>query len=161
MEWPETTLSWLAALIDGEGSIMITNNSPGAAFLRKNPKAVNHRRVRLVISVSNTHLGLLSAIIQKTGLGTIYTHTRQPKENHKKTSYTWRLNTTEIREILPSLAPWLIVKREQADLMMEALGIKEEATPAKGKIPTKETSDRLRALSEAMSILNKKGREES
>lgn len=123
------------------------------------------RNWRPVVSVYNTDRRLMEALRERTGGGVVYTHQRQPQENHKKTAYSWRMRISEIRAWLPELLPWLVCKREQAELLLEALDLKASLTPAKG-LPMAQTvarRDEVRAriadIAGSISHLNRKGRE--
>lgn len=161
---PDTTLAWLAALIDGEGSILFTKGSYSEAAMAKSPSLAKRSRLRASVAVSNTDYRLMEALKERTGIGAIYTHVRQPKENQKKTAYTWRMNATELRVWLPRIAPWLVLKQEQATLLLEALDLKESMTVKAGEKWTidwnevKLRQDRLVEIAEEISALNRKGR---
>jgi hypothetical protein len=151
-----TTAAWLAALIDGEGSVMLTARRGGQTVAPKN--------WRPVVSVYNTDLRLMDALKERTGGGVVYTHTRQEQENHKKTAYSWRMRVSEIKTWLPELLPWLVCKREQSELLLEALALKTTLTPEKGRslAQTIEQRDvvraRIAAVAVEISALNRKGR---
>lgn len=151
---PETTWAWVAGLIDGEGSIMLTNHPT--------PRP-NISRTRPIVSISNCDLRLMEALQERTGCGRIYKHRRQPKENQKRDAYTWRLTALEQREVLPHVLPWLVSKREQAELLLRALEVKDQLTCSKGK-PAANFRERdvLRAerdsIQQRISALNRRGR---
>jgi hypothetical protein len=104
----------------------------------------------------------MEALQSRTGYGRIYMHRRQPKENQKRDAYTWRLTAMEQREILPLVLPWLISKREQAELLLEALTIKDQLTVGKGAhMPRAKQAAliiRRDALQAQISSLNRRGR---
>ena len=153
--------AWLAALIDGEGSIMLTRRAYArGSRLYSSPNP----HFRAVVSIYNTDQRLMKALVEKTGIDRVYKHTRQPKENQKKTSYSWRLVATEIREWLPLVMPWLVCKAEQATLLLEALDITSKLTPIKGQ-PYLNSSQQMPLIlrrdeiAKQISMLNRKGRE--
>lgn len=161
---PDTTLAWLAALIDGEGSIMLIKRSPSPSQIRNSPSVVNNHHYRAQVGIYNTDLRLMEALKEKTGIRRVYTHIRQAKENHKRTAYRWNLVADECRELLPQLLPWLICKKEQAELLLQALDVKNKMTTKKGEkwLSPKEV-DECRELMDNIHLqittLNKKGRE--
>lgn len=122
---PKTTLAWLAALIDGEGSIML--------LLRKASKRIVYRQphYRASVAIAMTDERLANAIIERTGIERVYSHGR--KGVRHRTQYTWRMTASEIKVWLPCLIPWLVLKREQATLLLEALKLADLCTPRKGE----------------------------
>lgn len=151
---PETTLAWLAALIDGEGSVMLSKRVYAASA--KN-RFKNHH-YRAVVVVYNTDLRLLEAIVEKTGIDRIYNHKLPEKMNHKKEAYSWRMGANDIRIWGPLLLPWLIIKRAQMELLLEALAIAETNTPRKGEKWTPVGTERRDEIVQSISQLNRKGR---
>lgn len=117
---PDTTAAWLAALIDGEGSVMLID--------RRKQRA---RQFRAVVSVANTDPRLAKALAIKTGIDRVYIHKAPGPRNRQQ--YTWRMNAQEIRKWLPILIPWLILKKKQAQLLLRYLVIAEANTCRAGK----------------------------
>jgi len=148
---PATTLAWLAALIDGEGWV---------GYVKRKHKFTTYN-YRAVLAVSNTERRLLEAIIEKTGTGRIYQHNRPPHENHKRVAYTWRLNATELRVWLPWLIPWLVLKKEQAQLLLAGLEIQATLTPRLGVSSSdpayQEARNRRVEIAAGIKYLNRKG----
>lgn len=136
--------AWLAGLIDGEGSIMLVRRKSG--------------HWRPVVSIANTDLRLMEALQERIGGGRVYMHRLQPQHNHKRTSYTWRMTSAEMRIWLPRAMPWLVCKREQAELLLEALEIKAGQRPVVGRQSVRGT-ERMDGLALAIKTLNRKGRE--
>jgi hypothetical protein len=120
---------------------------------------------RPVVSIYNTDLRLIEALLDRTGGGVVYTHTRQPRENHKKTAYSWRMRVSEIKLWLPELLPWLVCKREQAELLLRAMELKTTMAPTRGRSLEQTIAQRDMVRSEianiagSISALNRKGRE--
>ena len=120
--------------------------------MQRNP----HYRASVV--VYNTDRRLIDAIVERTGIDRVYTHTRPERENHKATAYSWRLVASDIRKWGPLLLPWLVVKREQMELLLEALAIAEANTPRKGESWQPVGTERRDEIVAAISNLNRKGR---
>lgn len=120
----------------------------------------NTPRIRPVISVYNTCLPLVERCAEVGGGGRVYAHTRPAHENHKRTSYSWRMTVEQMRELLPLMLPWLIAKRPQAELLIEALERKALLTPAAGVDWRPDDSDiqRITEIQAQISALNRKGR---
>lgn len=147
---PETTLAWLAALVDGEGSVMLS---------RRHPSPNRHHHYRASVVVYNTDLRLIEAIVERTGVNRVYTHKRQARENHKRTAYSWRLVANDIRQWGPLLLPWLVCKREQMVLLLEALALADRNTPRAGQSWQQQSNERRDEIVAEISRLNRKGRE--
>lgn len=101
-------LNYLAGIIDGEGTISIAPRLD-----------IDSHSYFLIVQVTNTNLDLLRHLIKLTGLGRI-TEKGRKKSNHKN-AYYWGLRVEEIKLLLPLLKEFLIIKRQQAELMLEYL----------------------------------------
>lgn len=144
--WSEYTLGWLAALIDGEGSVMLnthrSTNGRGRGY-----------SLRPVVIVANNNRDLIDAIVNRTGIDRVYSHKRTARESlTKHDTFTWRMSATEIREYGPALLPHLIVKRPQMELLLEALSLT-------GKGPVATGWDRRLEIQAEIRRLNKPGKE--
>lgn len=148
----DTTLAWLAALIDGEGSVMMSKRSGGNSEKQARP----HYRYSVVIY--NTNPALIDAIVEKTGISRVYTHKRPVKMNHRNHSYSWRMSADDIRKWGPALLPWLVIKREQMQLLLEALEIASLNTPRKGQTWVPQSTERRDEIVKSISELNRHGR---
>lgn len=89
------------------------------------------RQFRAVVSVANTDPRLAEALALKTGIDRVYVHKAPGPRNRQQ--YTWRMNAEEQRRWLPALLPWLVLKRRQAELLLEYLKISKENTCVLGK----------------------------
>ena len=149
----DARLAWLAALIDGEGSVMLIKRVPSAtAKTQRNP------HYRAVVGIYNTDVRLMDAIVEHTGINRVYSHTRLERENHKKTAYSWRMVAEDIRTLGPLLLPWLVCKKEQMALLLEALELASLNTPRKGEKLVRQPTTRRDEIAVAISELNRKGR---
>lgn len=104
--------AWLAALIDGEGSLVWTN-----------PKHLHMVR----IDIANTHIGILEHAKAVSGTGKIYIR-GAPKKAHHNQVYYWSCSGQNARALLYQLLPWLIIKKLGAEV---ALGIVKATEPPK------------------------------
>ncbi|MDE2104786.1 MAG: hypothetical protein KGL39_46545 [Patescibacteria group bacterium] len=156
----ETIAAWLGGLMDGEGSIMLTNHIAHIKPSKRNPEGNSYWRKRPIVSIANCDRALLEACQQRTGMGRIYRHSRADVVNRKSESFTWRLTADEQRKILPAILPWLITKREQGELLLEALEIKELLTNATGRSVADRNilCKRRDAIQARISELNRRGR---
>lgn len=135
--------------------MMVRRVASASAKIQRNP------HYRATVCVYNTDIRLIDAIVEKTGIDRVYTHTRPAKENHKKTSYRWNMVAEEIRQWGPEMLPWLFSKREQMELLLEALEIAHANTPRKGEKLTRDPDSLLRRdeIHHEIRRLNTKGRE--
>jgi len=105
----ETEAVWLAGVLDSEGSVVW-------------PRRQNLHSVRLAIV--NNSKPFLDRVMEVTGTGKIRMKTRKnPRHN---ISWTWDCYGENSRLVLQQILPWLIIKREAAEV---ALGIKEVTEP--------------------------------
>lgn len=96
-ELPDTFWAYLAAFIDGEGSIAMCQNGP-----------------RLVIS--NTHLPTMEWIKESLGCGYL-----TPNGKGLRQCYNLNFGSNAIRAILPKVIPYLKIKCERSKVLLEYL----------------------------------------
>ena len=96
-------LSYLAGIVDGEGSIMIVKQTQST---KKNPSYA------LLLTVSSTDKILCDWIQQRFGGNVI--HCRSGNEKWK-TAYRWQIRSWGALMILESISPFLIIKKIKAD----------------------------------------------
>jgi len=100
---------WLAALIDGEGSLGLLISKPNKY----------HETDLMIprIDISNTCKALIDKVCEVTGIFQIYKGNRG---NSCKPVWVWRCSSVlGILNILNAVKPYLIVKRKQAELLIE------------------------------------------
>lgn len=102
MKWNETTIAYLAGIIDGEGCISI-----------QNPGGKTHT---LRLYVMNTHKPLIDFLYQTFG-GFQYSRKRENK--NWKIRHEWFVDRDTIDEILPRIYPYLINKKEHCEIAIE------------------------------------------
>jgi hypothetical protein len=99
--------AWFAAALDGEGCIVAQNRNkyPSSSFR---------------IQLTNTCIPFLERAIEYTGVGYIR-HTYKPDSSTgHKDGYNWYCCvTSQATEILRQVRPWLIVKAERADAVLQ------------------------------------------
>jgi hypothetical protein len=100
----ETDLAWVAGIIDGEGTMGLYHTKTGAQW-------------KFQLAVANTDLRILSRVRDTVGAGRIALHrvgrTGRP-------CYAWLLSSTAAAKALTEVLPYLVGKRDQALLMLEA-----------------------------------------
>lgn len=124
-----------------------------------NAKTQRNPHYRAQVCVYNTDKRLMDALVDSTGIDRVYAHTRQPKEHHKKTSYRWNMVADDVRKWGPQLLPWLVCKREQMELLLEALQIADGNTPRTGEPLVYSGLQRRDEIYAEIRRLNTKGRE--
>lgn len=106
--WTNEQLSYLAGIIDGEGSICVE-------LQRANGKQRKHDYYTLRLSIVNTNKELMDWLV-KTFEGNYYAQT---KYEGKKQCYTYRLFGTKLLNVILACLPYFIIKRPQAELVQE------------------------------------------
>jgi hypothetical protein len=99
-------LAWAAGFTDGEGYIGLT---------RCLDKKRGYYMYRVQFEVAQVHeapIRLISSIFNDVGRVRHYT-------NHKRGYWTWRVFGQDAIEVIKTLTPYLIVKKKQAQLVME------------------------------------------
>ena len=163
----ETVAAWLAGLLDGEGSVMLNKRTFSGNSSATTPMNSNPRYRPVVVLAAGTDYRLMEAIKNRIGVGQIYEHevsnSSKSYNPRARRQWTYRLNVSQITDILPHLLPWLVLKREQSDLLLEAIRIKKRLTPVKGsgwntpeiRVPSVE---RLDEIYQEIRHLNTRGR---
>jgi hypothetical protein len=128
-EVPETTWAYLAGLIDGEGYLDV--------FLHSNPSYRRQMKKgyarQFSLYIANNSRELLENVQKNIGnLGTITKHNYSPatrkRAEEKGRRYTSDLHTlrfyaNNLRIILPKVIPYLILKKQPAEIMLKMLGM--------------------------------------
>ncbi len=121
MEFTVIQLAYLAAIIDGEGTISMSDKrimKRKSRGIRKTNKIYRARvNFSTTVTVCNTDSRLIDWLIANFGGSASYS--KQKKENWKQ-KITWIMPTTRIREILIAALPYFVLKKIQAELMIEA-----------------------------------------
>jgi hypothetical protein len=105
------SIQYLAGLIDGEGYVGIRR------CLKKEKGRKDQLEFKPTVVIANTNYNLM-LMLKKTFYGSICKKNLGLKILWKQ-SYSFEFNRTEIKEILPKLIPYLIIKKEQAILVMD------------------------------------------
>lgn len=102
-------LSYLAGLIDGEGTIRIGYSSPPKKYPNHNPKYYAG------ISIGMTNKKAIEIVVKKFG-----SKLREECVPNRKIVYRWGTSGNKVvPTILKQLLPYLVVKKEQAKLVIE------------------------------------------
>jgi len=101
----ETNLAYVAGLIDGEGTLVV------GKYPRKGNKYLGYRGF---LAIANTHVPMLQFLKSIIG-GKIV------EQGKGRGCYSLSLSTNEIRNCLPQIVPFLVVKKEQAEVLLDFL----------------------------------------
>lgn len=93
--------AYIAGIIDGEGCIIATSD----------PKVTFH------VGVVHTSTRLLNYLQKTTNSGSVYNAT--PSTLGSKPVYEWRVGSDDASCLLLMLLPYLIVKKEEAEVALE------------------------------------------
>ncbi len=105
---------YVAGIIDGEGCVTI-----GAG---KKETCINYNAI---VAVQNTSKKLIDWLQLKFG-GQVYLSKKETKKT--KAAWMWRITKKEVIErFLLAILPYLIVKREQAKILLEYVRLSREA----------------------------------
>jgi DNA modification methylase len=106
---------WLAAMLDAEGCMFIHKRKAGQhngqGYYRQN---ANYGPG---VEISNTSLAVVERIAALVGKGSICSQGPEENARRKQTIYRWNLRTTECRDFVRELYPYLIAKQQQARIL--------------------------------------------
>lgn len=124
-----TELAYLAGIIDGEGCVSLQ--------VRKG------RYVTPTIQITNTDRRLTDWLLDHIDGGSVY---RRPgyKEGHKPT-YLWRCAGRIARGVLGDVRPFLLLKGEQADVVLSLDRVTEVRRDVAGRLQTTLTDGQIEA----------------
>ena len=113
----ETQRAYLAGLIDGEGCISISSGTQQAK------RGVAFPQFGCKMYISNTNLIILQTVQSWVGEGkiTMVRRASSMKEKNWKAVYNWSIYSRIMRQFLPIIFPYLIIKKEQAELALSFL----------------------------------------
>jgi len=107
----DITLAYIAGIIDGEGSIRIQKSSEKDWNCKYTP----------MISLVNTNIEVVELVASFLGGTKIHTHnpSKYGYPNRKICYQTCKAGSTSVAIILKKLLPYLMIKRRQAELLIE------------------------------------------
>lgn len=133
---PEATASYLAGLFDGEGSILIGHTQRGAD---------DHAwTVRAILSSASEDGFFQRLYTECESPGAI--NTSRPK--HRRPVFNWTMSGRALDWFLPSVLPYLRLKRAQADI---ALSLRDDMRNHSGR--TRRLTPRQQAYRELLKLL--------
>ena len=99
--------AYLAALIDGEGSVMVQDRRASR------PKS-SHPTIYL--SIAGCHVPMHEWLVATTGVGAVREQTSTfPGRRQNKPCYAWRVTSRSAVDLLRQTAPYMIEKRARAE----------------------------------------------
>lgn len=107
MAFPLEHLTWLAALVDGEGCIGVRRG--------KNQRGEGSYILRL--RVSNSHRGLLERIKERFGGGVSRSHVS--RLNSQTIMYEWFTTNEKAETLIRLILPYLEIKGRQAEIALQ------------------------------------------
>ena len=121
-------LAYIAGIVDGEGCIRITS-----CFHPTNSVNSSHS---LRLAITNTSAGLIAWLLRVIG-GSVtkhpIRHDKRPGWHSRKPVFDWYVHGNNAALLVMGLQPYLIIKREQADLVGEFIALnKRHKTTIRG-----------------------------
>jgi len=112
---------WLAAIVDCEGCL---------GLWKKREKHLRRGyRYQPALTITNSSREFLELIKKTVGCGYISRNTK------RKDWYQYEMCNNDLRRVLPQIQPFLIVKKKQCELLLEALKLLEEDRKSGGRNP--------------------------
>ena len=132
--WKDSQLAYLAGIIDGEGTFYIGKDN-------RNEKSFNSR-----LYVVNTDERLINWLHNNFG-GLIYSRS-SAKNPHWKKKFEWITHKSQILPICEAIYPYLVCKKEQADIMIKFRNTFQEKRCKNNPVPMDIHVNRLALLSD-------------
>jgi hypothetical protein len=123
---------WLAAMLDAEGCIFIhkrkAGQSNGQGYQRQNDSYAPG------IEIANTSRPIIDRIMAIVGRGSVCSQGPEQNGRRRQTIHRWNLRTTECRDFLREVYPYLVAKQQQARIAISCPTSGPEADAAHGAI---------------------------
>lgn len=107
---------WLAAMLDAEGCMFIHKRKAGQhngqGYYRQNDNYGPG------VEISNTSTAIVERILALVGQGSICSQGPDENARRKQAIYRWNLRTTECRDLVRELYPYLVGKQQQARILV-------------------------------------------
>lgn len=106
---------WLAAMLDAEGCMFIHKRKAGQhngqGYYRQNDNFGPG------VEIANTSLPIIERVLKLVGKGSVCSQGPEQNGRRRQTIYRWNLRTTESREFVRELYPYLVGKQQQARIL--------------------------------------------
>lgn len=124
-EYSISQLAYLAGIIDGEGSFFIGcyafNKTTGTPHFHTS------------IQVTSTDKVLIEWLVDNFG-GKCYGYTeKQTPKNSRRKPYRWTIHADRVKHLSELMLPYLVIKKEQAEVMIEMRATFEKTKMRKGQ----------------------------
>jgi hypothetical protein len=144
-------LAYLAGVIDGEGCIGIRKT--------KRTGSCKSTRYAAAVTVGNTSRLLIEQLVGAFGVGCV---TYRYPTKTRRACYLWSLSSRGARDVLRAVQPYLVVKSEQASVLLEFIDNFDSfkgARPGKkgGQLVSPEELARRERLYQQLRALNRVG----
>lgn len=107
-------LGYIAGIVDGEGCLTIR--------LASGPGSINPSH-NIKLTIGNTDPALMVWLIKTIG-GTYRARPWKKRQKHHKLPYDWDLYGSNLEALLRAIQPFLQLKKQQADLLLELAALK-------------------------------------
>jgi len=124
-EYPETVAAYMAGILDGEGSLSIGNHSGN----RKN----GDRHFQVNIAICSTDEVLITWIVDTFGGYKGKYTPNQMCKNGRKQVFRWQCSSDRLSHICEICLPYLIIKKRQAEILLEIRKTFNDSHNQKGK----------------------------
>ena len=140
-------IGYIAGIIDGEGWLGLVNRTD-----RRNKKNIN---CQTYLMIGNTNKKVLDWLVKITKLGNISKpyDSEIKLSSNRKPHWLLRFSPNDMRLLLPRIIPYLVIKKRQAEIIIEYLNM-----TFKGKHRTEEEYTIIMRLYDEIKQLNRKGR---
>jgi hypothetical protein len=124
-EYTDTQAAYMAGIMDGEGTFYIGNYSGN----RKN----GDKHFQTVIAVATTDKSLMDWLVNVFG-GSFRAYTpKQMAKNCRKQVYRWQATSNRLLHICQIILPYLVIKKRQAEIMIEIRNTFNDEQNIKGR----------------------------
>lgn len=138
-----TVAAYLAALIDGEGTIGI--------FKTMGQRSLSPSYY-VQVTVVNTNTTLMRWLVDEIGGSSEPRKDSKSRDPRHKQAHHWRVHGLNVDALLEAIRPYLICKRKQADLALQLRALYRQ-----GSVLTPADLSAREALKQQMHVLNKRG----
>ncbi len=109
----DTEKAYIAAMIDAEGTISLGRRRG------QGKRSINGQvwHITIRVLVTNSHLGMIQYLHDASGVGIVY-HQKRSHNPRWNLVHRWQVAAKQARELLREVRPYLIVKADLADLIV-------------------------------------------
>jgi len=124
-EYSIAQIAYLAGIMDGEGAFII-----GA--YAKNPKT-GTPHFHTTMQISSTDAVLINWLVDNFGGRLQYYTSKQTPKNARRAVYRWTAHSDRVKHLCEIMLPYLIIKKEQAEVMIQMRDTFEKTRMRKGQ----------------------------